>query len=218
MNLIKTAVAASAMFAFAATVALPASAAIVSGSHTTAGGKSVNLSGLEWLTWDQTNNFSRTQIENGTGNAFIADGWRYANRGEFESLFDSLWGGTVEGYDGSNYDGADWLHSTMDLTSGSNQGVFFGSSLELNSGTSFYGDYTRTSLGWGSFTNAYGLSIGLTPLTNIQATIISSVSGDSFSSALVRDVSAVPLPPSAILFGTALLGLAGLRRRKRKAA
>lgn len=31
-------------------------------------------------------------------------------------------------------------------------------------------------------------------------------------------ISAIPLPPSAILFGTALLGLAGLRRRKRKAA
>ena len=31
-------------------------------------------------------------------------------------------------------------------------------------------------------------------------------------------VSVVPLPPSAILFGTALLGLAGLRRKKRKAA
>jgi len=31
-------------------------------------------------------------------------------------------------------------------------------------------------------------------------------------------VSVVPLPPSAILFGTALLGLAAIRRRKRKAA
>ena len=39
----------------------------------------------------------------------------------------------------------------------------------------------------------------------------------SFSD-ISSDVSAVPLPPSAFLFGTALLGLAGLRRRKRKAA
>ena len=31
-------------------------------------------------------------------------------------------------------------------------------------------------------------------------------------------VSAVPLPPSAILFGTALLGLGGLKRRRRKKA
>ena len=35
---------------------------------------------------------------------------------------------------------------------------------------------------------------------------------------VLSEVSAVPLPPLAILFGTALLGLAGLRRRKRKAA
>jgi len=32
------------------------------------------------------------------------------------------------------------------------------------------------------------------------------------------EVSAVPLPPSAILFGTALLGLTGIRRRKRNVA
>jgi len=36
--------------------------------------------------------------------------------------------------------------------------------------------------------------------------------------AVLLEVTAIPLPPSAILFGTALLGLAGLRRRKRKAA
>ena len=34
----------------------------------------------------------------------------------------------------------------------------------------------------------------------------------------ISSVSAIPLPPSAILFGTALLSLAGLRRRKRKLA
>jgi len=69
-----------------------ANAAIISGNHQTDDGKNVELSGLDWLTWDQTNNLSVNDIINGVGNSFIADGWRYASRGEFEDLFDSLSG------------------------------------------------------------------------------------------------------------------------------
>ena len=35
-------------------------------------------------------------------------------------------------------------------------------------------------------------------------------------SGTITELSAIPLPPSALLFGTALLGLAAMRRRKRK--
>jgi len=38
----------------------------------------------------------------------------------------------------------------------------------------------------------------------------------SVTNVTLSTISTVPLPPSAILFGTALLGIAGLRRRKRK--
>ena len=71
---------------FLVALAQPVHAVTVSGTHVTDDGKLVNLSGLEWLSWDETEGFSRDAIESGAGNTFIADGWRYATRSEFEAL------------------------------------------------------------------------------------------------------------------------------------
>ncbi len=48
-------------------------------------------------------------------------------------------------------------------------------------------------------------------------TLEDDIGGVSGGYTFEYEVSVVPLPPSAILFGTALLGLAGLKRAKRKA-
>lgn len=51
-----------------------------------------------------------------------------------------------------------------------------------------------------------------------QYTIPMHLTSFTATNLTAANVTTIPLPPSAILFGTALLGLAGLRRRKRKAA
>ncbi len=61
---------------------------------------------------------------------------------------------------------------------------------------------------------ANGLNTALIDFILPGGSTLTSANGWTSPSA----ISAIPLPPSAILFGTALLGLAGLRRRKRKAA
>jgi hypothetical protein len=81
-------------FVAAAMLALSthAGATVISGAHTTAGGKVVDLSGLEWLSWNETFGVSRDAIEAGHG-GLLADGWRYATGSEFTALISSLWGG-----------------------------------------------------------------------------------------------------------------------------
>ena len=212
----KTFFAAAAVFA-ASISGFAAHAATVSGSHTTDGGKTVNLGGLEWLTWDETSGISRTNIEAGAG-GFIADGWRYASRGELEALFDSLWGGSVEGWDVSNLDGASWLQDNMTLsplTSFIFSYFFFGNDGECDADAamSCYGLYDNSKdAGLGRFLDQFGLSDGADP-GNDNYFVSKTATG--FSSALVRDISAVPVPASVFLLAGALGGFAALRRRKK---
>ncbi len=89
------------------------SAIIISGSHTTSNGKSVDLQGLEWLSLDHTQNMKRADVEGGFtdtfGATFSASDWRYATRVETEKLLGSLWGGTYDTWSPDNGDGGDWF-------------------------------------------------------------------------------------------------------------
>jgi len=79
-------------------------------------------------------------------------------------------------------------------------------------GTAGYGDPQATFTA--ALTGIYTVGIfglGGTANNQIYSIQATGATGDPY-------ISAVPLPPSAILFGTALLGIAGLRRRKRKAS
>jgi hypothetical protein len=93
-----------------------ANAGFISGSHTTDGGKSVDLGvNLEWMSLDYTAGLSRDYIESASGwtdrygNHWASSDWRYATSTEVAALYNSLWGGTYYGWSVSNRDGANWL-------------------------------------------------------------------------------------------------------------
>ncbi len=49
---------------------------------------------------------------------------------------------------------------------------------------------------------------------NVTGELTIGVTGGSYNVGLTETVAPVPIPPAALLFGSALIGLAGLRRKK----
>jgi hypothetical protein len=94
-------------------VCVTANAGIISGTHTTDGGKVVALQNLEWMSLDYTANLSRLDIKDGFtdryGTTWAAGEWTHASRTQAETLIGSLWGGTYEGYSYASADGAAWF-------------------------------------------------------------------------------------------------------------
>ena len=99
------------------TTCFNANAGFVSGTHTTAEGKVVDLQGLEWMSLEHTVGISRDDIEDGFtdryGTTWNAGEWSYATREQTETLLTSLWGGQYSGQSTSNYDGAEWFISNF---------------------------------------------------------------------------------------------------------
>lgn len=213
-----------------ATIALVLSTSVNAGTVFNISG----LENLEWLELTATENMSRLQVENELLSGGQLEGWRYATRNEVETLFDSLWGGIRESYDISNYAGArqyfDAFGTGEMFKSYDNGGyylngytywsAYFGNQDEC-SDLSTYSCYSFLRIrdsnfgavqneAW--FENQYGLSFGLGTI-NINDSWNSGRTDVNFASHLVR-VSSVPVLPAVWLFGSGLIGLIGLAKRK----
>ena len=194
-------------------------AGLISGTHFTDKGRQVNLSGLEWLTWDLTD-ISRTTMEVNLQTGVNYKGFRYATRSELEALLDSLWGGTDEGWHRSNFDGANWLANTFHPNADEYRYLYFGADGECSTDVniSCYGHYNHNADKGGWFQNDSGLSFG-TSTTNDNAVTTKSARFSSLAHVLVRELSANPVPePSGLLLvfsgGLLLAGLTGKKGKK----
>ena len=203
-----------------AVLSFNADAAIVSVDWLTAGDNLITQdteSGLEWLDLSETMNRSYNDISSklGVGEEFY--GWRYASISELSGFFDAFGG------DSNYYSG--W--STQ------NNGLF-------DAIAPFWGDLYCIETGCQpseGFSNVITSEDAVTwdahYYTHINDNVNSGASLDKdlvslnfgtwsdtspnmrVASALVRDVSTVPVPAAAWLFGSGLLGLIGVARRKK---
>jgi hypothetical protein len=217
-----------AIFVLFCLVASHVNASTVSPSQLTAGGKSVSLSGLEWLPLTQTEGQSWVAVEAGLATQSYGSGWRFASRMEVEDLMDSLWGETTEGWYWDNFDGASWfgenfgwLQASVDANGHTISETHFyfgngdcGGSVQVCVGSvrsDAFGSSQFSSKGF--FLDGFGLSVGLDSL-NEQYLNLNYLSASNHGVMLVRPpVSQIPLPASAWLFASAVFGLGALRRK-----
>lgn len=192
------------------------------------------IENLDWLELTATANHSRDQVEELIGDGTL-EGWRYATRTEVETLYDSLWGGTTETWSTDNYAGARTFFDAFGISevysSLNNSGyrldgytewnTFFGvegdacvnpSNSCIGSVLLFDSAYGATdNRGW--FHDQNGLSNGVDS-ANYQLSSGDNLIQPYYASHLVR-VSAVPIPAAVWLFGSGLIGLIGVARRKK---
>ena len=91
-------------------------AAIISGNITTTGGALVNLSGLEWMSFDHmdgTDDYTSLSQQwntyDDTDTIWALNGWSLATETQVASLYNSL--GLTSGRNSTNRDGVEFLHS-----------------------------------------------------------------------------------------------------------
>ena len=192
------------------------------------------IENLDWLELTATANHSRNQVEELIGDGTF-EGWRYATRTEVETLYDSLWGGTTETWSADNYAGARTFFDAFGISEGysslNNSGyrldgytewnTFFGVDGDtcVNPSNSCIGSVLLFDSAYGAadnrgwFHDQNGLSNGVDS-ANSQLSSGDNLIQPYYASHLVR-VSAVPVPAAVWLFGSGLIGLIGVARRKK---
>ena len=202
-------------------IGLNANAAIISGleTHTTSDGSVVNLSGLDWLSWDETRGERRNDVEGGD---FLASGWRYASIDEYEALMSSVWD-VYNGYSTDNNDGGQWVFDNMfgssrlpGWTSNSMlTGMLYGSEDECETvDRSCRGKFSLYSNDWRQ--DSVNITASFTKVTdfNGQGQTYGDFSVQPYdASALVR-TAPVPEPSTLAIFVLGIMCLASRRFKK----
>jgi len=165
--------------------------------------------GLEWLDLTETVGMSYNSVTSELGDGGLFEGWRYATAVETFSLFDSAGGnGSYYGWSEANNGIVVPLLDLWSRTASGGGGHPFSYFLTAESHSEGRHEYGYVS----DYNHQNDVE-----LTHDHLAINSSVDDfDSFSargSALVR-ASVVPVPAAVWLFGSGLIGLAGLARRK----
>lgn len=200
-------------------VSMNASAAIISVDWNTAGDNLITQdtsTGLEWLDLTATTTRSHIDISSKFGAGMEFDGWRYATTAEIASFFDAFGGDSSYYYAGYSFQN-DGLFESVSQFWGDTYCEAFACS--TGQGYSYFttSEFVMTGIrNKGYISNWYddNLTDGM---DFVKMDYEYALPGDdSFDEghALVRD-TVVPVPAAAWLFGSGLIGLIGLARRKK---
>ncbi|MBE9560823.1 MAG: VPLPA-CTERM sorting domain-containing protein [Proteobacteria bacterium] len=164
--------------------------------------------GLEWLDLTATTSRSYADISSkfGTGQEF--EGWRYATTAEISDFFDAFGGD-------SNYYNAGW--STQNSGLFDSIAPYWGDT--SGDGYSYFITADQTTLGMHKFGYIYDSNTHSRSLDEDYLRINDDEISDTnylfdTGSALVR-LTVVPIPAAIWLFGSGLIGLIGIARRKK---
>lgn len=164
--------------------------------------------GLEWLDWSLTTGRSYNDVFAQTAGGNL-NGWRYANEADFTSLaqaagiptayYDAAPGGTNAGFE--------ILNTFLGSGSINNESLAISAELSLMPGSHILG----------GFISSQSIFLTASPTAAGQNGLNDEFSYERAGSALIRNTSVVPVPAAAWLFGSGLLGLVGVARRKVRA-
>ena len=202
-----------------AVVSFNTSAAIISADWQTAGDNLITqdtTSGLEWLDLTATTSRSYSDISSKLGSGQEFDGWRYATSTEISGFFDAF-GGDSNYYNGWStqnnglFDAIApyWGDTRCEVVGGCSPGDLY--SYAINADSAGTGN-----VWWTILNDNLGDPTSMTQdyISILGAERIETTANAALGSALVRDVSAVPVPAAVWLFGSGLIGLIEVARRK----
>jgi len=175
-------------------------------------------SGLEWLDLTVTSNMSYNDVSAQLGAGGDYEGWRYATRVEIASLWDAFGGDSTFYYGLSSHNNglfdlmAPYIGDLYCLSNGCSTGEgeswFITGDYFLN-----YTNQVYVSVANDRATHSFSLTEDLLDLNRNAYSL--DYTFEYAGSALVREISTVPVPAAVWLFGSGLIGLVGMARRKK---
>jgi len=207
------------VFTCIAAVSLNANAAIMNADWKTPGDNLITQdtdSGLEWLDLTVTANLSYDYVSNRLGPGQEFEGWRYATAEEVTGLWDAFGG------DSNYYNGLSTQNNELFELIAPYWGDLLCQQTGCNTGEGYSFAYTIDSVDAGFQNIALAsdwVELDWSPTQDEFNSLYLYINDQSAyydtGSALVRVISTVPVPAAAWLFGSGLLGLIGIARRKK---